>query len=246
RWIVPVDDTNTMFIEFRHVSETEGVTPAWWADRDIMLPGQLAAESYEESQRHPGDYEAQVSQRPIAIHGLEHLGATDRGVSMFRNQIRRGIRAVKAGDEPPGLRHVTGAVTPTYCNDTIVQVPPAAHPSGPNRRLVGRLNPLILGVTNAWSPVLLRAKFWIWSESGVSGSWLKLISFTSWPITGAGSVAFSGENPKSPSRLYSTAPGLTGPVTKTSGTKSIPVNDESAPSIARGEVIGCGGNANTS
>ena len=25
--------------------------------------------SYEEGQRHPGDYEAQVSQRPIAIHG---------------------------------------------------------------------------------------------------------------------------------------------------------------------------------
>jgi phenylpropionate dioxygenase-like ring-hydroxylating dioxygenase large terminal subunit len=125
RWIVPQDDTNTMFIEFRHISETEGMTPAWWADRGIMLPGQLAAESYEESQRHPGDYEAQVSQRPIAIHGLEHLGATDRGVTMFRNQIRRGIRAAKAGDEPPGLCHTAGAVIPTYCNDTIVRVPPA-------------------------------------------------------------------------------------------------------------------------
>jgi phenylpropionate dioxygenase-like ring-hydroxylating dioxygenase large terminal subunit len=31
RWIVPVDDTNTMFLEFRQVSEAEGVTPAWWA-----------------------------------------------------------------------------------------------------------------------------------------------------------------------------------------------------------------------
>jgi len=123
RWIVPQDDTNTMFIEFRHVSETEGVTPAWWADRGIMLPGQLAADTYEESQRHPADYEAQVSQRPIAIHGLEHLGATDRGVSMFRNQIRRGIRAVRAGDEPPGLCRTAGDITPTYCNDTIVQVP---------------------------------------------------------------------------------------------------------------------------
>jgi hypothetical protein len=29
RWIVPVDDTNTMFIEFRYISETDGVTPAW-------------------------------------------------------------------------------------------------------------------------------------------------------------------------------------------------------------------------
>src|SRR5438445_779081 len=80
----PVDDTNTMFIELRHVSETDGETPAWWADRAQMLPGQIAADSYEEGQRRPGDYEAQVSQRSIAIHGLEHLSETDRGVSLFR------------------------------------------------------------------------------------------------------------------------------------------------------------------
>jgi len=126
RWIVPLDDTNTMLIEFRHVSETEGVTPAWWADRNIMIPGQLAADSYEAGQRHPGDYEAQVSQRPVAIHGLEHLGATDRGVAMFRNQLRRGMRAVRAGDDPAGLCRSNSAVIPTYCNDTIVRLPPAA------------------------------------------------------------------------------------------------------------------------
>jgi phenylpropionate dioxygenase-like ring-hydroxylating dioxygenase large terminal subunit len=126
RWIVPVDDTHTMFIEFRHVSESDGMTPAWWADRNIMLPGQIAADSYEDAQRHPGDYEAQVSQRPIAIHGLEHLGATDRGVTMFRNQIRRSVRAVQAGDDPIGVfRHANGMI-PTYCNDAVVRVPPAA------------------------------------------------------------------------------------------------------------------------
>ncbi len=129
RWIVPVDDTHTMFVEFRHVSESDGVTPAWWADRNIMLPGQLAADSYETGQRHPGDYEAQVSQRPIAIHGLEHLAATDRGVSMFRNQIRRGIRSVQAGDDPLGLCRGADAVIPTYCNDTVVRVPRAANPA---------------------------------------------------------------------------------------------------------------------
>jgi hypothetical protein len=129
RWIVPLDDTNTMLIELRHVSETEGVTtPDWWADRNIMLPGQLAADTYEESQRRPADFEAQVSQRPVAVHGLEHLGTTDRGISMFRNQIRRGIRAVKAGSEPVGLFRDSGVVIPTYCNDTVVPVPPAKTP----------------------------------------------------------------------------------------------------------------------
>src|SRR5215469_5619293 len=44
RWIVPVDDTSTMLIELRHISEAEGVvTPSWWADRNTALPGQLAA-----------------------------------------------------------------------------------------------------------------------------------------------------------------------------------------------------------
>ena len=128
RWIVPMDDTHTMFIEFRHMSETDGVTPAWWADRDIMLPGQLPLETYEASQRQPGDYEAQVGQRPIAIHGFEHLGATDRGIILFRRQIRRGIRAVAEGRDPDGLFRQDDLVIPTYCNDTIVHVTPAATP----------------------------------------------------------------------------------------------------------------------
>ena len=103
RWIVPMDDTSTMFIEFRHVSELPGATPPWWADRDVMLPGQLAADTYEAGQRQPGDYEAQVSQRPIAVHGLEHLGATDRGVIMFRKLLREQIQAVQKGKDPIGV-----------------------------------------------------------------------------------------------------------------------------------------------
>ena len=135
RWIVPIDDTHTMFIEFRHVSETEGVTPAWWADRTIMAPGQLAAESYEAGQRQPGDYEAQVSQRPVAVHGLEHIGTTDRGVMMFRSQTRRGIRAVQAGHDPAGLCRDAGAVIPTYCNDTVMRMPTQGN-SAMNRQLM--------------------------------------------------------------------------------------------------------------
>jgi phenylpropionate dioxygenase-like ring-hydroxylating dioxygenase large terminal subunit len=128
RWIVPLDDTSTMLIELRHISETkDAVTPDWWADRSVMLPGQLPADSYEESQRRPQDFEAQVSQRPIAVHGLEHLGTTDRGITILRNQIRRGIRAVKDGKDPMGLFRDGGAI-PTYCNDTVVRVPPAETP----------------------------------------------------------------------------------------------------------------------
>jgi nitrite reductase/ring-hydroxylating ferredoxin subunit len=125
RWIVPLDDTHTMLIEFRHVCEEDGVTPAWYADRGVMLPGQVAAETYREGQLRPGDFEAQVSQRPIAIHGLEHLGATDRGVSMLRRQLMRGIKAVAAGDDPTGVIREAGRAIPTYCNNTVVRLPEA-------------------------------------------------------------------------------------------------------------------------
>jgi hypothetical protein len=100
-----------------------------------MLPGQFAADSYEAGQRQPGDYEAQVSQRPIAIHGLEHIGATDRGVMMFRNQTRRGIRAVQAGHHPTGLCRDTSVVIPTYCNDTVIHIPPDVDPAMDRKRM---------------------------------------------------------------------------------------------------------------
>jgi phenylpropionate dioxygenase-like ring-hydroxylating dioxygenase large terminal subunit len=126
RWIVPMDDTSTMFIELRHLGDGDNEIPEYWSDRNQMLPGQVAMPNYEEGQRHPGDYEAQVSQRPIAVHGLEHLSETDRGVSVMRNQIRRGIRAVREGKDPAGLSREDGRVIPTYCNNTVVHLPPPA------------------------------------------------------------------------------------------------------------------------
>lgn len=78
----------------------------------------------------PGDYEAQVGQRPIAIHQLEHLGATDCGITMFRQLIRRSIRTVRDGRSPDSLGRNAGPVIPTCCNDTVVCVPPAVTPEG--------------------------------------------------------------------------------------------------------------------
>ena len=55
--------------------------------------GQTADErSYEEAQRQPGDYEAQVSQRPIAIHALENRASSDAGVARLRRLIRQNLR----------------------------------------------------------------------------------------------------------------------------------------------------------
>ena len=123
RWIVPQDDTHTMLLEFRHISVTDESTPAWWADREQMLPAQLPiTENLEDQQRQPSDYEAQVSQRPIAIHGMEHLGATDRGITMFRKLVKNGIQAVQEGRDPDVLSRDEKPQS-TYCNDTVVYSP---------------------------------------------------------------------------------------------------------------------------
>ena len=136
RWIVPRDDASTMLLELRHISEEEEREPAWWLDRNQMLPAQLpGSDILREQQMQPGDYEAQVSQRPIAVHGLEHLGATDRGVTMFRRQIRNGIRRVQAG-EGPGVqgRDENGHIS-TFCIDTTVPMPPAATPEEDTKQM---------------------------------------------------------------------------------------------------------------
>ena len=128
RWIVPQDDTNTMLLEFRHISVTDESTPAWWADREQMLPAQLPiSENLEDQQRQPSDYEAQVTQRPIAVHDLEHLAASDRGITMFRKLVKNGIQAVKEGRDPGTLSRGQEPVS-TFCNDTVVYSPAVGSP----------------------------------------------------------------------------------------------------------------------
>ena len=125
-WAVPVDDTHTLVTGLLHIHESVQMSMEE-IDKAIFAT-QTADRPYEERQRKPGDYDALVGQRPIAIHALEHLGSTDRGVIMFRKQVREGIRAVKNGRDPKGLSRTPGEVIPTYAQDTILRIPPSATP----------------------------------------------------------------------------------------------------------------------
>jgi nitrite reductase/ring-hydroxylating ferredoxin subunit len=126
RWAVPVDDTHTLNFELAQVDPAWGLTP-----EQIARPGfgQSADRPYEERQRQPGDYDAQSSQRPIAVHDLEHLASTDRGVIMLRRILRDGIRAVQAGETPRGAALKPGETITTYCQDTVIREPAAATPA---------------------------------------------------------------------------------------------------------------------
>src|SRR5271170_1135267 len=122
-WAVPLDDTHTMQIGYYRARE--GKNP----DRSTVF-GQDGNRPYEERQRVPGDWDAQVSiHEGMARHGLEHLAATDRGIIMMRNMIRRGIRAVRNGEDLGYLILHNGGAVPTYSHDRVVAgIAPAATP----------------------------------------------------------------------------------------------------------------------
>jgi hypothetical protein len=128
-WAVPVDDYNSMKFRIRHYPE--GTVPSY-----ELSPGITGERTYEEKQRKPDDYEAQTGQRPIAIHDLEHLGSTDKGVIMFRRQVRNGIRAVQEGKDPLGINRRDGEAIPTYCSNTVMRVPPAPTPEADRELLL--------------------------------------------------------------------------------------------------------------
>ena len=129
-WAVPLDDTHTMQIGYQRAPEGREV-------RRGSGFGQDGKRSYEERQRVPGDYDAQISiHGGMSRHGLEHLAATDRGIIMMRNMIRRGIRAVRDGEDLgyPILKN--GAAVPTYSHDRVVSGIPAASTPAEDKRLL--------------------------------------------------------------------------------------------------------------
>ena len=125
QWGVPVDDHNTMNYRLRHYTDEE------WGRGEKRPPvqtfGQACDRPYDERQRVPGDYDAQMSIHwGMSRHGLEHLAETDRGVITFRRLIRDGIAAVQRGEDPPGLVRDGDKIIRTYANNTVREVPPAA------------------------------------------------------------------------------------------------------------------------
>jgi nitrite reductase/ring-hydroxylating ferredoxin subunit len=131
-WTTPIDDTNTVRYAFMLVDDSEKLDPtrvdAEERFAELFREQSSGDRPYERRQRTPTDYDAQVSQRPIAVHALEHLSSTDRGVVMFRRMVAQGIKAVAEGRDPKGIYRDSAAVIPTYGQHSVVRVPPASTP----------------------------------------------------------------------------------------------------------------------
>jgi phenylpropionate dioxygenase-like ring-hydroxylating dioxygenase large terminal subunit len=98
-WVLPIDDHTFRIYVAGRVTE-----PGDLAKRRSRQNGRLWEElTEEEHQRAPGDYEAMVSQGPIAHHSEEHLASTDKGVLMLRKFLWRQLELLQEGKNPAGV-----------------------------------------------------------------------------------------------------------------------------------------------
>jgi hypothetical protein len=161
RWTVPVDDTHSKMIGWRVMGpgiDTRGVGDKSLVGYESIdfLDGQVALRrkqrfadgrtatelidipedhrdrpNYKDAQYAPGDYEAIISQRPIAVHALENPTKFDAGLFMFRKLLRDAVRGTNAAAAAEGfaqwLRDV-GGMPNSYCSGNIFEVAEGATP----------------------------------------------------------------------------------------------------------------------
>lgn len=128
RWQVPVDDEHSIAFGWRHFNDEvdpdhNGREQDCGVDKIDFLIGQTRHRSYDEQQRVPGDYDAIVSQGPMAIHDLEHPGRSDVGVYMCRRMLHAAV-AGKAPPDPVLAKTETGRAgsLSRYTSDTKLRI----------------------------------------------------------------------------------------------------------------------------
>ena len=99
-YCVPVDDAHQLGASVRWLPDNHNDQ---LTGRERLAPAGRKDPSYEYTQRHPDDKEAVEGQGPIALHGLEHLVTSDKGVVMFRRILRTAIQAIHRGEDPKGV-----------------------------------------------------------------------------------------------------------------------------------------------
>jgi 5,5'-dehydrodivanillate O-demethylase len=103
---VPVDDTHTMHLWFNAYVPPNGVeVPQHLLEKvhTYEVPFMDAEGEYIVDNVDGQDMMAWISQGPIADRTQENLGATDKGVVMYRRMLKREMNKVQAGIDPMGL-----------------------------------------------------------------------------------------------------------------------------------------------
>jgi phenylpropionate dioxygenase-like ring-hydroxylating dioxygenase large terminal subunit len=145
RWYVPVDNTHTIIFGWRMFGAKADPLGkgrrdrVGWNDMDF-LDGQVGNRPDAVARRAPGDYEAIVSQRPIAIHALENPTSGDVGVYMFRRLLREAVRGTNPAAQSERFHEPlqAGRMLHTATQNTILRIPRQADP-GADEKLIRQI-----------------------------------------------------------------------------------------------------------
>jgi nitrite reductase/ring-hydroxylating ferredoxin subunit len=98
-WVLPIDDHSFRIYVVGRVKEQGELVKM-----RSRLNGKLWEELTEaEHQQFPGDYEAMVSQGPIAKHSEEYLATTDEGIALLRRLLKKQLQRIAQGQDPAGV-----------------------------------------------------------------------------------------------------------------------------------------------
>jgi 5,5'-dehydrodivanillate O-demethylase len=104
-WRVPIDDTHTRIMWAAFVRGKDPQTPEELENPPLeeSPPQRLPDGEYPLDTFYGQDKMAWETQGPIFDRSQEHLGASDRGIVLFRQMLREQIEVVQRGGEPLGL-----------------------------------------------------------------------------------------------------------------------------------------------
>ena len=100
---VPMDDTHTLHLWYHVIAPPPDLEiPEHLANavHTYDVPYQDERGQYLLDSIHAQDIMAWITQGPIADRSLEALGTTDRGVTTYRNMLRRELKRVENGEDP--------------------------------------------------------------------------------------------------------------------------------------------------
>jgi len=124
RWVVPIDDHHCVALAWANFGERGD--PIEYNNQEgfeRIEAGEIANRTTEEKQKSPGDAEAVEGMGSISSHKGEHLMPTDRGVMIYRRRIRKLIKNLCEGQDPPQPQKIKGESVRTNGQDTVLRAP---------------------------------------------------------------------------------------------------------------------------
>ena len=124
RWVVPVDNNHCVALAWGNFGERgDPIEYNTKEGCERIEAGEILDRTFEEKQKNPGDAEAVEGMGSISSHKGEHLMPTDKGIMIYRRRIRKLIKKLDEGEEPPQPQKKSGEIIKTNGQDTVLRVP---------------------------------------------------------------------------------------------------------------------------